>query len=257
MIFKFRVLTVILSVFMMSVSCNDDLDEVLQDFEKASRDRLFESVEIIKDGEDSDSQKYSFTYDEDNTLIKFTDSDSDAGPITLLYDDDKLTNFKEVADKIFYSDLIINPYQGEYKKFVIDRIGYNGTGNNPDWIKMDLTDKENITKHVYVDINYDLQPNIYKPYLMSGGIVEAADQVLSPKEREAYFTSKLLAKNNPLTINFQNGNDELEHMYTIQYDFDEDKRRVNKAVITYFDFTTGQSPVADVTTVIYSYLKDN
>lgn len=249
MIFKFRVLAV-LSMIFTCVSCDDSLDEVYQDFDQANREQFLESIKIIHDDVETEPQIYGFTYTENNTLESFTIPESDQ--ITMKYNKEngELTNFEEVADKIFYSDLIFkNPY--EYEDIEMYFVSDNKEGD-PSLIKMYLIEDGDV-KIVSAEITYDQNPNIYKPYLMAGGIVEGADGKELYKGRGLYFKSKNLPKHNPLTIKYFNQSGEPEHIYFVEYEYNK-KQLVTKSVVNYFNIEEGTSP--EITTVLYAYMKD-
>jgi len=252
MVNNFRVLTVLLSVMFVAVSCDDSLDEVQQDIQIVKRERLLEKVQILT--KEAIKQVYTFTYDKDNILSSFSIPDSE--PISLEYDDDgTLSNFEKVVDDIFFSDLI---FKNPYNQFVIldvDVKDRDKKTNNPTVVKMILEATDKTVKIIDVEIIYDNSANIYKPYLRAGGIVEAAEQHSSMEGRSVYFTNEFLPINNPVNITFKTKEGNLEHMYSVQYKYD-DKLRVTESVVTYFDMTTDKTPAPVVTTVLYDYLKE-
>lgn len=253
MVNNFRVLTVLLSVMFVAVSCDDSLDEVQQDIQIVKRERLLEKVQILT--KEAIKQVYTFTYDKDNILSSFSIPDSE--PISLEYDDDgTLSNFEKVVDDIFFSDLIFkNPYSSEFESFELLVKDRDKKTNNPTVVKMILVATDKTVKDIDVEIKYDNSANIYRPYLRAGGIVEAAEQHSSMEGRVVYFTNGFLPINNPISIMFKTKEGKLERMYSVQYKYD-DKLRVTESVVTYFDMTTEKTPAPVVTTVLYDYLKE-
>lgn len=230
------------------VSCDDSLDEVYQATDEIMRSKLIKSIKILRGKEPA--KTYSFTYTENNLLESFTIPESDQ--ITMKYNEGngELTNFEEVADKIFYSDLVIkNPYDyDEIEMYIVS----NNKQGDPSLIKMYLIEDGDVNT-VSAEITYDQNPNIYKPYLMAGGIVEGADEKELDKGRGFYFKSENLPKHKPLTIKYFNQSGVLEHMYIVEYEYDK-KQQVTKSVVSYFNIEEGNSP--EITIVLYSYMKD-
>lgn len=251
MIFKCKVSAVVLLVIFVCLSCNDNLDEVYQATDKIVRSKLIKS--IIVDSDDMESPKtYKFNYTEDNYLESFTDGNS--GSVKMKYNkvDGSLVNFEEVAAKIFYVDFLFSAaYSGDYKGGEVFVKESDEEVGNPTVIKMILTEEDGTSKNSDIEISYDLSPNIYRPYLVAGGIVDAADKRSPLEGRGTYFTSKFLPTNNPSILTYKNNSGDIEHYYSIQYAYDN-KQRVTTVEIMHFDVTTGGSP--EFTTVLYSYM---
>lgn len=251
MIFNFRTLVLLLAMF-ACVSCNDSLDEVLQDFDKTIPERFVKSIRIVDDGS---LQTYEFNYNDDYKLISFTDSKSKLIALEHDEDDDKLTNFDIVGNHIFYSDIIFkNPYELDYDNVEIELKKRNGIIGNPIALKMVLTPKVGSIKYIDVEITYDNAPNTYKPYLEAGGVLDAAAEVVSLKGRGQYFTQEFLPTNNPTSIVFRNSENEIEHVYSVlsKYDY---MKRVTMCEVTHLDHTTGSPLIPKTQWVYFEYLK--
>lgn len=248
---KIRVLAILSVVFTCVISCDDSLDEIFQESSKINTERLLESVEVYF-GEKE--QAYTFEYNDDFQLKKLTYKDNgseEKESVELEYAEEngRLNNFEDVIKQIFYIDSIFKiPY--EYDSFYI-RAQENNSQGYPSLIKMNLDMEDGSSIYKYVKITYDQNPNIYKPYLMAGGIMEAAEQNVLNEGRSQLFESTFISPNNPSSIAFFDENNILEHMYFTDYEYDK-KQRISSGTITYFDIIQSEKP--EITTVIYSYL---
>src|SRR5699024_911328 len=135
-----------------------------------------------------------------------------------------------VIENIFYIDDILEiPYTYEEMEMYI--VQKNELGD-PTLVKMYLTDKGE-TKAVSVEITYDPVPNIYRPYLVAGGILAAADKEEPTAGRMLYFTSYYVPKYNLSSITYINKDAKEEHKFFLTNEYNN-KKLVTKTDITHF-----------------------
>lgn len=249
MILNFRLLAILPLIFVF-LSCDDSLDEVYQDADQILRSRLIESIKV--DPSEGSIEDYKFNYNENITLESFNTSESEI--INLEYNENgELTNSDEVIENIFYIDDILQiPYSYKSIDMYIDQKNEQG---DPTKIKMYLT-KEGETRPVSVEITYDSAPNIYRPYLVAGGILAAADKEEPTAGRMLYFTSEYVPKHNLSSVTYINQEAKEEHIFVLTNEYNN-KKLVTKTDITHFDVSEpGSSPKTETTTLLYSYVRD-
>lgn len=234
----------------MFLSCDDSLDEVYQDANAIVRSKLINSITEINSEEKPTT--YNFKYDEKNRLLSFSNESEET---TLEYSKQgELTNSKEVIENIFYIDNILQiPYPDESIEMYIVQKNEQG---DPTLIKMYLTNKKGETRPVSVEITYDPVPNIYRPYLVAGGILAAADKEEPTAGRMLYFTSDYVPKYNLSSITYINKDAKEEHIFFLTNEYNN-KKLVTKTVVKHLDVSDpGSSPKKETTTLLYSYVRD-
>lgn len=246
MFHKIRLLA-LLSVIFVFASCDDSLDKIFQEPSKVKPAQLLTSIKIIP--EDQEAQTYSFEYNEDLKLINFTNPG--AKPFSLVYKEENgtLNNFKKVISGIFYLDKIFKiPY--DHTSYDIIPQNTNELGE-PYLLKLILYSEDEPPMVKYVEIGFYQLPNMFKPYLMAGGIIEAAEQNQLDQSRAQLFEGRLIPSNIPASIDFMDEDMVLEHSYDARYEYDQ-MQRITRGKVTYSK--AGKKESTMVTELICSYL---
>lgn len=265
---KIRLLTV-LSLFLICLSCDDEFDGVYQDTDESIRSKLIQSIEFqylelpgetygfVYEDDENRLKSISHTGKNDNTSNNPSSEESDKTPvypIELKYDesDGKLTNFVDIKDHIFYLDLIFNnPYKGKIFDFSVTE---RDQEENPTLITMYYQDVDGGIVVVKVEISYDLAPNPFYTYLLSGKILDAANEKATMGDRAKLFTESFLPDYNPKKVVYKNQVDKTEHMYIVDYNYN-DKMLPTSGDITYFDFTQDETEPEEYK-IILNYVND-
>lgn len=246
MFHKIRLLA-LLSVIFIFASCDDSLDKIFQEPSKVKPAQLLTSITIIS--KDQKAQTYSFEYNENLKLINFTNLG--AKPFGLVYKEETgtLNNFKEVISGIFYLDNIFKiPY--DYTSYDIIPQNTDELGE-PYLLKLILYSEDEPPMVKYVEIGFYQLPNMFKPYLQAGGIIEAAEQNQLEESRGQLFEGRFIPSNIPASIDFMDQDMVLEHSYDATYEYDH-MQRITSGTITYSK--PGKKESTTKTTISCSYL---